>query len=228
VIGCWSGDICVWVVSPDLTDQPRAGAGGTIVSLHHSARGRPHGPAPAVVPTPAGRSRVDLPPHPWLVARRCQGHTAATLPSGPAPAPTRHSAHALHRMHPHTAVRGLCAGSRYPPHGARRATAPDHLPARTPTHGHPPAHGCPDAACAAHGWLGRGPSRAHGPPGGPPWRQLQGGACHGDGDEPHGTLWPGTPAAPDLMVRVSACWAEGRGSRPREVPEVLTGGCEST
>ena len=58
------------VVYLQLTDNARVGEYGTMVSFHHRERGRPHGAKPVVVSAPAGRSRLDLPPHPCRVARQ--------------------------------------------------------------------------------------------------------------------------------------------------------------
>jgi hypothetical protein len=64
-----------------------------------------------------------------------------------------------------------------------------------------------------HGWLGRGNIRAHGHPGGQPWRQLQGVSCHGYFYATHGTIFHGKRSSPELIVRVIACLAEGLGIR---------------
>jgi hypothetical protein len=56
------------VVYPDLTDNSRAGESGTIVSFHHCERRRRYGTELVVLPTAAGRSRVDLYHDPCLVA----------------------------------------------------------------------------------------------------------------------------------------------------------------
>jgi hypothetical protein len=56
------------VVYPDLTDNSRAGKSGTIVSFHHGERRRRYGTEPVIVPTPPGRSRVDVPHGACLVA----------------------------------------------------------------------------------------------------------------------------------------------------------------
>src|SRR5262245_10166303 len=59
------------------------------------------------------------------------------------------------------------------------------------------------------GWLGRGNIRANGHPGGTPWRQLQCVPCHGYFSETYGTIFHGKRRAPELIVRVIACLAEG-------------------
>jgi IS1 family transposase len=74
-------------------------------------------------------------------------------------------------------------------------------------------HFCPAPQCAYRGWLGRGNIRANGPPSGQPWRQLQCVSCQGYFYETHGTLFHGTRSAPELIVRVIACLAEGLGIR---------------
>ena len=53
---------------PELMDNSRAGESGTIVSFHYGERRRRYGPELVVLPTTAGRSRVDLYPDPCLVA----------------------------------------------------------------------------------------------------------------------------------------------------------------
>jgi IS1 family transposase len=72
---------------------------------------------------------------------------------------------------------------------------------------------CPDQDCAYFGWLGRGHLRANGHPGGTQWRQLQCVSCHGYFSETHGTIFHGKRGAPELIVRVIACLAEGLGIR---------------
>jgi IS1 family transposase len=74
-------------------------------------------------------------------------------------------------------------------------------------------HFCPDHDCAYHGWLGRGNIRANGHPGGQPWRQFQCVSCQGYFSETTGTLFYGKRSAPDLIVHVMACLAEGLGIR---------------
>jgi hypothetical protein len=56
------------VVYSDLTDNSRAGKFGTIVSFHHGERRRRYGIKPVILPTPTGRSRVDVPHGACLVA----------------------------------------------------------------------------------------------------------------------------------------------------------------
>jgi hypothetical protein len=74
-------------------------------------------------------------------------------------------------------------------------------------------HFCPHTACDYRGWLGLNNLRANGHPSGGPWRQLHCLGCHGYFLEHHGTLFHGKQAAVELMVRVLACLAEGRGIR---------------
>jgi len=62
-------------------------------------------------------------------------------------------------------------------------------------------------------WLGRGNIRSNGHPGGQPWRQLQCVSCQGYVSETHGTIFHGTRASVELIVRVIACLAEGLGIR---------------
>jgi len=55
--------------------------------------------------------------------------------------------------------------------------------------------------------------RANGHPRGGPWRQCHCLGCNGYFPEHHGTLFPGKPAAVELIVCVLACVAEGLGLR---------------
>jgi hypothetical protein len=75
------------------------------------------------------------------------------------------------------------------------------------------AHFCPAPDCSYRGWLGRGNIRSNGPPGGQPWRQLQGVSCQGYFSETQGTLLHGKRASGELIVGVIACLAEGLGLR---------------
>jgi IS1 family transposase len=75
------------------------------------------------------------------------------------------------------------------------------------------AHFCPAPGCAYRGWRGRGNIRANGHPGGQPWRQFQCVSCQGYFSETTGTLFSGKRSAPDLIVHVMACLAEGLGIR---------------
>jgi hypothetical protein len=77
------------------------------------------------------------------------------------------------------------------------------------------SHFCPDPDCIYLGWLGRGNIRANGYPGGQPWRQLQCVSCRGYFYESHNTIFHGKRASPELIVRVIACLAEGRGGARR-------------
>src|SRR5207244_727396 len=61
--------------------------------------------------------------------------------------------------------------------------------------------------------VGWGNLRANGHPSGGPWRQLLCIACRGYFLETLGTLFHGKRTAPDLIVRVIACLAEGLGIR---------------
>jgi hypothetical protein len=63
-VGC----VTMKVVYPVSTDNSSGGQSGKIVSFHHPERGRRHGTEPTVLPTSAGRSRVDLYAGPCLVA----------------------------------------------------------------------------------------------------------------------------------------------------------------
>jgi hypothetical protein len=100
-----------------------------------------------------------------------------------------------------------------------RPQAPDAPPPLLPfTRGRrrpvdPRAHCCPDPDCSYYGRLGRGHLRAHGHPGGQPWRQLPCISCHGYFSETHGPILHGKRSSADLIVRVIACLAEGLGIR---------------
>jgi IS1 family transposase len=74
-------------------------------------------------------------------------------------------------------------------------------------------HFCPNPDCASRGWVGWGTLRAHGHPSGGPWRQLLCIVCRGSFLETLGTLFYGKRVAPELIVRVIACLAEGLGIR---------------
>jgi hypothetical protein len=67
--------------------------------------------------------------------------------------------------------------------------------------------------CAYYGWLGRGNIRANGPPGGNPWRQLQGVSCLGYFHQLHGTPLHGKHVAIDKRVWAVGALAEGLGIR---------------
>jgi hypothetical protein len=72
---------------------------------------------------------------------------------------------------------------------------------------------CPPAGCADQSWLGLGYLRANGHPSGGPWRQLYCRSCQGYFLESHGTLLHGKHLSVELIVRVLAYLAEGRGIR---------------
>ena len=74
-------------------------------------------------------------------------------------------------------------------------------------------HVCPHVGCDFWGWLGLGTLRANGHPSGGPWRQFHCTSCQGYFLETHGTIFHGTHAEVDLIVRVLACLAEGLGLR---------------
>jgi IS1 family transposase len=75
------------------------------------------------------------------------------------------------------------------------------------------AHFCPNPDCAYRGWVGWGNLRANGHPSGGPWRQLLCIVCRGYFLETLGTIFHGKRVAPELIVRVIACLAEGLGIR---------------
>jgi hypothetical protein len=74
-------------------------------------------------------------------------------------------------------------------------------------------HFCPNPDCAYRGWVGWGNLRANGHPNGGPWRQLLCIACRRYFLETLGTIFHGKRVAPELIVRVIACLAEGLGIR---------------
>jgi hypothetical protein len=67
--------------------------------------------------------------------------------------------------------------------------------------------------CAYYGWRGRGNIRAHGPPGGTPWRQLQCGSCLGYFQQLQGTPLPGKHVAIDKRGWAVGALAAGLGIR---------------
>ena len=72
---------------------------------------------------------------------------------------------------------------------------------------------CPHRDGDYRGWRGLGNLRANGHPRGGPWRPCHCPSCQGDFLETPGTLFHGTQAAVELIVRVLACLAEGLGLR---------------
>jgi hypothetical protein len=95
------------VVYLGLTDNSVVGEYGKVVLFHHRERGAHHGTELIVLPTPRGRSRIDLPHRSCRVARRAQRHTSDPPQAGHIPTQTLQSAQAFQRSHPQTAVRGL-------------------------------------------------------------------------------------------------------------------------
>jgi hypothetical protein len=73
-------------------------------------------------------------------------------------------------------------------------------------------HFCPNPDCAYRGWVGWGNLRANGHPNGGRWRQLLCIVCRGYFLETLGTIFHGKRVAPELMVQVIACLAEGLGA----------------
>ena len=103
---------------------------------------------------------------------------------------------------------------------AAHSPAPPPVPPEPmpPTHRRPRTvdisrHFCPHAGCRYRGWLGLGNLRANGHPSGGPWQQLYCRSCHGSFLETHGTIFHGKRLSVELIVRVLACLAEGRGIR---------------
>jgi IS1 family transposase len=74
-------------------------------------------------------------------------------------------------------------------------------------------HFCPDPDCAYRGWLGRGNIRSNGHPSGQTWRQLECVSCEGYFYETADTIFHGKRSAPECIVYVIACLAEGLGIR---------------
>jgi IS1 family transposase len=72
---------------------------------------------------------------------------------------------------------------------------------------------CPNPNCAYRGWVGWGNLRANGHPNGGRWRQLLCVVCRRYFLETLGTIFHGKRVAPELLVRVIACLAEGLGIR---------------
>jgi hypothetical protein len=104
---------------------------GKMGLFHPRGRGPHHGAEPVVLPTPRGCSRPHLPPHPCRVARQATPHAPAAPRIQQAPTHTLQRTQALSRADPQTAVRGLCAGGRCPPHSAGLTTSLPPLHPRT-------------------------------------------------------------------------------------------------
>ncbi len=101
---------------------------------------------------------------------------------------------------------------------APRPQAPAAPPRIVPTRGRrrqvdTSTHFCPNPDCAYRGWAGWGNLRANGHPNGGPWRQLLCVVCRRSFLETLGTIFHGTRASVELIVRVIACLAEGLGIR---------------
>src|SRR5262249_31514468 len=135
-------------------------------------------------------------------------------PQPPGPRPTR--------PHAPTPFAGLttkppCDACAYA--SALRPEAPSPPPPRiVPTRGRrrqvdTTTHCCPNPDCASRGWVGWGNLRANGHPSGGTPRQLLCIVCCGYFLETLGTIFHGKRVAPELMVRVIACLAEGLGIR---------------
>jgi IS1 family transposase len=75
------------------------------------------------------------------------------------------------------------------------------------------SHFCPNPDCRYRGWAGWGNIRANGHPNGGRWRQLLCIVCRGYFLETLGTIFHGKRVAPELLVYVIACLAEGLGIR---------------
>ena len=112
---------------------------------------------------------------------------------------------------PHCVLCEQETGKTHPPPPIR----PDPMPStnRRPRTVDTSTHFCPHTGCDYRGWLGLGNLRANGHPNGGPWRQFHCTSCKGYFLETHGTIFHGTQAAVELIVRVLACLAEGLGIR---------------
>jgi IS1 family transposase len=148
-------------------------------------------PKPGVTPPPASAQPAPLPP------KRTRAH---------APTPFEGLTHK-----PHCA---LCEReTAHPP--TPPPLPPDPMP---PTHRRPRAidtsrHFCPHAGWEYRGGLGLGNLRANGHPSGGPWRPFHWTSCQGYFLETHGTIFHGTQAAVERIMRGLACLAEGLGIR---------------
>lgn len=79
-------------------------------------------------------------------------------------------------------------------------------PAEVDTHN----HYCPNPkGCLYHGWVGRGNIRSNGHPNGGRWRQLECTVCGKFFMETHGTIFYGSRAPAETMLRAIAALAEG-------------------
>jgi hypothetical protein len=107
IYGCICSEACfpfespltVWAgpyMYPDLTDNSRAGKSGTIVSFHHGERRRRYGIKPVILPTPPGRSRVDVPHGACLVACSSNSHAPDVPQAKPTPTQTLQRAQTIH------------------------------------------------------------------------------------------------------------------------------------
>jgi hypothetical protein len=107
---------------------------------------------------------------------------------------------------PHCVLCEQETGETHPPPPVR----PDPMPLtnRRPRTVDTSMHFCPHTDCDYRGWLGLNNLRANGHPSGGPWRQLHCLGCKGYFLETHGTIFHGTQAAVELIVRVLACLAE--------------------
>ena len=138
--------------------------------------------------------------------------TAPAAPALPEPlTPTRPRSHApkpfegLTQKPPCALCERDTASPKAPPPVSPAPMAPTH---RRPRQGDTSRHFCPHSDGDYRGWLGLGHLRANGHPSGGPWRQLHCTSCKGYFRETHGTLFHGTQATGELMVRVLACLAE--------------------
>src|SRR5262245_21276281 len=149
----------------------------------------------------------------WVWPRAC----VPARPTPPQPTPLR--------RHPRREPQPFVGLTTKPPCDAceHRSEPPPQTPAAPPPrlvptrgrrrHVATSMHFCPNPDCAYRGWVGWGNLRANGHPSGGPWRQLLCIACHGYFLETLGTIFHGKRVAPELLVRVIACLAEGLGIR---------------
>src|SRR5215467_14444232 len=153
----------------------------------------------------------------WLFVMLHLTGSKPGLPSPPVPAtPKRKRSPELKAFEglthkPHCVLCEQETGETHPPPPVR----PDPMPLtnRRPRTVDTSMHFCPHPECDYRGWLGLNNLRANGHPSGGPWRQLHCLGCKGYFLETHGTIFHGTQAAVELIVRVLACLAEGLGIR---------------
>ena len=114
----------------------------------------------------------------------------------------------------HKPLCDACAPTTDPPLHVSSAPPPRLIPTRgRRRQGATSLHFCPNLDGQYRGWTGWGNLRANGHPGRGCWRQRLCIVCRGSLLETLGTLFHGKRVAPELLVRVMACLAEGLGIR---------------